>query len=261
MKALIHSKALDVWSDEWNNNLMTKYNHRQTKNWREKPDGKAARELVQNNSRVTFSQKVGIITGHANFGYHESIISKGEESAICNQCEGDYTQDSEHIMRFCTKYWAEREIIFGNELPDLRQISDSQLTRYIQETDFPWFPPKEGENVEEEEVQQTVPANIMANNREPAPQEQDSEIESNSDASENPGYELFDPDSDDEQEATPDADTHNNETINELDNFLISPNDNPLPLLSNRGSLDPASNWLQSSSDNESDIDHNQFLL
>ena len=88
MKALMHSKALEIWSEEWNKNKYTKNNHRQTKNWREKPDGKAARELVQNNSRVTFSQKVGVMTGHANFGYHENIISKGEESAICNQCEG-----------------------------------------------------------------------------------------------------------------------------------------------------------------------------
>ena len=50
-------------------------------------------------------------------------------------------------MRFCTKYWAEREIIFGNELPDLRLITDNQLSRYIQETDFPWFPPKEDANI------------------------------------------------------------------------------------------------------------------
>ena len=56
MKALMHSKALEVWTKEWNENLYTKYNHRQTKNFREKPDGKAARELVQNNSRITFSQ-------------------------------------------------------------------------------------------------------------------------------------------------------------------------------------------------------------
>jgi len=32
-------------------------------------------------------------------------------------------------------------------------------------------------------------------------------------------------------------------------------------LLPNRGSLDPASNWLQSSSENDSDLDHDQFLL
>ena len=160
MKALVHSKALEIWSEEWNKNKYTKNKHRQTKNWREKPDGKAARELVQNNSRVTFSQKVGIITGHANFGYHENIISKGEESAICNQCEGNYTQDSEHIMRFCTKYWAEREIIFGNELPDLRQITDKQLTRYIQETDFPWFPPKEGEDGDNNQIQPSIQPNI-----------------------------------------------------------------------------------------------------
>ena len=54
------------------------------------------------------------MTGHANFKYHEHTISKVEESKICDQCEGDHTQDSEH-MRYCTKYWSQREIIFGNE--------------------------------------------------------------------------------------------------------------------------------------------------
>ena len=48
---------------------------------------------------------------------------------------------------------------------------------------------------------------------------------------------------------------------NELDNYLISPNDNPLPLLPNRGQLDPASNWLQSSSESNTDLDQDQFLL
>ena len=55
--------------------------------------------------------------------------------------------------------------------------------------------------------------------------------------------------------------TSDNEADVELDNFLISPNDNPLPLIPNRGHLDPTSNWLQSSSENDSDPDHDQFLL
>ena len=35
----------------------------------------------------------------------------------------------------------------------------------------------------------------------------------------------------------------------------------PIPLIPNRGHLDPASNWLQFSSDNDSDPEYDQFLL
>ena len=79
--------------------------------------------------------------------------------------------------------------------------------------------------------------------------------------SENPGYNLFDPDSDEEQDITPDEHISNNETASELDNFLISPDDNPLPISPNRGQLNPESNWLQSSSDSNDDFDNEQFLL
>ena len=127
--------------------MYTKYNHQQTKNWREKPDGKAARELVQNNSRITFSQKVGIMTGHSNFAYHENLVSKGEESDKCWLCDEGKVQDAEHIFRECPKFWSQREIIFGNERPDLRLITDKQLSTFIKETeeDFPWFPSTKGD--------------------------------------------------------------------------------------------------------------------
>ena len=207
MKALMHSKALEVWGDEWNENKYTKHKHRQTKNWREKPDGKAARELVQNNSRVTFSQKVGIYTGHANFKYHEHNISKGEESKICDLCEEDQVQDSEHIMRYCTKYWAQREIIFGNERPDLRLVTDKQVSAYIKETDFPWFPPTEGEDVGNDPDMQSVHSfDGVPPWEEPVPEQEDfgSDSETASVVSNNPGYDLFDPDPIEDQESIPD---------------------------------------------------------
>ena len=52
-----------------------------------------------------------------------------------------------------------------------------------------------------------------------------------------------------------------NEIDTQLDNFLISPNDNPLTLIPNMAHLDPTPNWLQSSSGSETDPDHDQFLL
>ena len=51
MKSLIHKAAQKVWSEEWTENLYTKHRHRQTKNWLPKPNGSAARQLVQNNDR------------------------------------------------------------------------------------------------------------------------------------------------------------------------------------------------------------------
>ena len=187
-------------------------------------------------------------------------ISKVEESKICDQCEGDHTQDSEH-MRYCTKYWSQREIIFGNERPDLRLI-----------TDFPWFPPTEGDIDEEYPDQQSVCSQdaippccrspIRPTNIDPHQTEKD-ETDNESD---NPGYDLFDADSDNEQESIPDEfnlppSDNEDEDDSNLDHFLISPNDNPLPVMPNRGHLGPTSNWLQSSSENGSDLDHDQFLL
>merc|ERR1712115_451703 len=225
MKALIHSKALEVWSKEWNENLMTKYNHRQTKNWREKPDGKAARELVQNNSRVTFSQKVGIMTGHSNFAYHENLVSKGEESDKCWLCDEDCVQDAEHILRECPKFWSQREIIFGNERPDLRLITDKQLSTFIKvtEEDFPWFPPTNtNEDIENDPDQESV----CSQNEIPAccrsPERPVSET--NSDNS-NPGYDLFESDSNNEQESLPDEIILPPSDNEEIEHSRAGPND------------------------------------
>ena len=74
------------------------------------------------------------MTGHSNFAYHENIVSKGEESDKCWLCDGDYVQDAEHIFRECPKFWTQREIIFENERPDLRLITDKQLLSSVSES-------------------------------------------------------------------------------------------------------------------------------
>ena len=85
-----------------------------------------------------------------------------------------------------------------------------------------------------------------------------------SETSNNPGYDLFELDSNEDHESIPDKFnllTYDNEIDPELDHFLISPNENPLSLVPNRAQLDPTSNWLQSSSGSDTDPDHDQFLL
>merc|ERR1712115_291679 len=151
--------------------------------------------------------------------------------------------------------------------PDLRLITDKQLSTFIKETedDFPWFPStKSNEEIENDPDQESVASydgirpweSLATPEREllsPAPLDDS-----------NPGFNLFESDSDDENGTW-------------ADNIVLPPSDNeqdPIedqtpsihniviqPLAPNRGHLDPTSNWLQSSSENESDPDYDQFLL
>ena len=90
-------------------------------------------------------------------------------------------------------------------------------------------------------------------------------MESNAaDSNANPGYDLFNSDSEDDPESIPDEiilPSSDNEDDPVLEHTNISSNDLPLPSLPNRGLLNPTSNWLQSSSENDSNPDHDQFLL
>ena len=158
----MHKKALGIWETEWKENKHTKHKHRQTKLWRETPNGKAAKDLVLKNSRISFSRKVGTVTGHGNYKYHDYIVSKGTVSKICDLCDGGYTQDAEHIFRVCEKFYIQRQIIFGNDRPDLRLITDAQLSTFMAETDFPWFPAEEEEFVDTGDRESV--ASVITNN-------------------------------------------------------------------------------------------------
>ena len=59
---------------------------------------------------------------------------------------------------------------------------------------------------------------------------------------------------DPDEDPLPKEDPEEDPNIPILDNVI-------LPIIPNRGQLDPESNWLQSSSDGDSDPDHDQFLL
>ena len=90
------------------------------------------------------------------------------------------------------------------------------------------------------------------------------EIEIENEEFDTPGYDLFDPDSDTEDEPSPGSFTlpsSDNESNHSLEHYLVSPNENPLPITTNRGVLNPTSNWLQSGSEADSDLDQEHFLL
>ena len=281
MKALIHKKAIGIWAREWTENRYTKHKHRQTKNWKPQPDGSAARILVQNNDRLSFSTKVGILTGHGNFNYHEHKINN-EIDPTCDLCDGNYIQDAEHIFRECEKIFVERQIIFGNDRPDLRLITDKQLTTFINETDYPWFPPGDEDEDELEQALSEISANESNNSSSSEDNpgydlfELDSEpdqdpdwdpsqdqsflstpdtvdSDSSSSSEDNPGYDLFELDSEPDQD--PDWDPSQDQSI------LSTPDtiDSASSLQPNRGVLNPSSNWLQSDSESSSEFDGNQL--
>jgi len=199
---------------------------------------------VQKNSRVSFSRKVSSITGHGSFKYHDYIVSKGTVSKICDLCDGGYTQDAEHIFRECEKFFIPRQIIFGNDKPDLRLITDAQLSTFIEETDFPWFPVEEGNDIVDVGERESV-ASEITNNSSIIINQNDNQNDSDT-----PGYDLFDSD----------IDSINDPEWGPSDQSIQSTPDTPNSPL-NIGNLDPNSEWLQSSSDTDSDIDESQFLL
>ena len=168
------------------------------------------------------------------------------------------------IFRECPKFWSQREIIFGNERPDLRLITDKQLSTFIKETeeDFPWFPPTNtNEDIENDPDQESIasydgirPWEQLATPERELPSPVTSDVN-------NPGFDLFDSDSDDDSDSNPEdivlpsSDTEEDPVEDpDIPNVI-------LPIVPNRGQLNPESNWLQSSSDNDTDPDHDQFLL
>ena len=153
MKSSLHRKALEIWNDEWVNNKYTKHRHRQSKNWWPGPDGSKAKKLVQSSSRIAFSRKISIYTGFGPFNYHEHVITQGEVSKYCTSCKiENKVEDAEHILIECEKFGPTRQAIFGDPPPAMNLLTDKQLSDFINETynqGFPWFPPNDGEPVEE----------------------------------------------------------------------------------------------------------------
>ena len=52
MKAKIVQAVKAVWKNEWQHNIGTKWNHRQTKDWFPEPNNRRSFLLVRNNDRI-----------------------------------------------------------------------------------------------------------------------------------------------------------------------------------------------------------------
>jgi len=140
----IHRGMIALWKDEWEQNLNTKWRHRQTKLWRPEPCASKAKDLL-NNDRLVWSRKVAAMTGHGPFNYHDNLVDPTNGvSAICDRCDSGEVQDAQHIFTRCDAFSDLRRAIFENHEPDdLTQITDHQLGRFIAESNFRWFPNEE----------------------------------------------------------------------------------------------------------------------
>merc|ERR1712115_141364 len=93
----------------------------------------------------------------------------------------------------------------------------------------------------------------------PAPEQEQFSSGAESETSSNPGFDLFESDSNDDRLSIPDGiilPSSDSEDDPSVDQPPTNLNNNPLLIAPNRGHLDPISNWLQSSSDSDSNPDH-----
>jgi len=144
IKGKVNRAINKLWTDEWQQNLTSEHNHRQTKDWRPKPDARKARELLRSD-RLTYSRKVSAMTGHGPFYYHDWKCGLIDWAAVnCDRCDMEVPQDAKHIFTECPAFANLRRDIFKNYAPqDLTQISDHQLERFIAESNFQWWPQAE----------------------------------------------------------------------------------------------------------------------
>ena len=108
---------------------------------RPKPNAKKAKDLLSND-RLGYSRKVAAMTGHGPFYYHDYKCGLIDWSAVnCDRCDMEKPQDSKHIYTECPAFATLRREIFKDHEPeDLTQITVSQLGRFINESNFPWWP-------------------------------------------------------------------------------------------------------------------------
>ena len=85
------------------------------------------------------------MTEHGPFNYHDRIVDpiNGPENA-CDRCDSGETQDAKHIFTRCDAFAELRRDIFEDYEPeDLSKITDCQLSRFISESNYRWFPHNE----------------------------------------------------------------------------------------------------------------------
>ena len=71
------------------------------------------------------------------------LISTGPD-ITCDRCDSGEIQDAWHIFTRCETFAGLRMNIFEDDEPrDLERITDSQLSRFIAESNYRWFPMEE----------------------------------------------------------------------------------------------------------------------
>ena len=121
----------------------TKWDHRQTKDWFPATCARFSFQLLKNSSRVMFSKKVHVITGHGFFNDHEYTVNPSDDGPgpLCDRCDADVRQTAKHIFQECDAFAHLRLLVFKDPYPrDFSEITDAQLTRFIDEINIQWFP-------------------------------------------------------------------------------------------------------------------------
>ena len=132
----------DIWHCRWKNNIGYKWPHLQTKDWFPKTCAKFSFQLL-NSSRIMFSKKVHIITGHGFFNGHEYKVNPSDDGPgpLCDRCDALVKHTVKHLFTECHAFAHLRLMVFGRAFPsDLMEITDAQLTRFINEINYKWFP-------------------------------------------------------------------------------------------------------------------------
>ena len=142
VKTKLNGIIKDIWHYRFQNNIGYKWPHLQTKDWFPKTCAKFSFQLL-NSSRIMFSKKVQIITGHGFFNGHSYKCNPDDDGPgpLCDRCDARVKQTVKHLFTECDAFAHLRLMIFGRAFPsDLLEITDAQLSRFINEINYKWFP-------------------------------------------------------------------------------------------------------------------------
>ena len=143
VKSELLAKVKSLWEFQWTHNVDTKWDHRQTKDWFPATCARFSFQLLKNSSRIMFSKKVHVITGHGFFNDHEYTVNPSDDGPgpLCDRCDADVRQTAKHIFQECDAFAHLRLLVFKDPYPrDFSEITDAQLTRFIDEINIQWFP-------------------------------------------------------------------------------------------------------------------------
>ena len=77
------------------------------------------------------------------FNDHEYTVNPSDDGPgpLCDRCDADVRQTAKHIFQECDAFAHLRLLVFKDTYPwDFSEITDAQLTRFIDEINIQWFP-------------------------------------------------------------------------------------------------------------------------